>query len=98
MKDTYTKEEVIEHLMKERQRAVDIAYDSKKEHAEKYKNQTKVDKVREVYNDLDIKYLTKKQMDLYYQQAIGRLDSLNRTPDDKKELKALADKLMNREF
>lgn len=64
----------------------------------KYENQSKIEKVKEVYDDLNIKFLTKKQMDLYYQQALSRLDAVNKTPDTKKELNALADKLMIREF
>lgn len=38
MKNTYTFEEVINLLVAERQRAVDICYESKEKHDEDYKN------------------------------------------------------------
>jgi len=64
----------------------------------KCKGQEKIDTVKDIYNQLNIKYLTQKQMDLYYQHALSRLDAINQTSEDKLQLKSLADKLMRREF
>lgn len=60
--------------------------------------ESKITAVKELYTKLNIKEATETEMEFYYKEAIKNLDAIKVKPENKVELKALADKLMTREF
>lgn len=57
---------------------------------------TKIDKVKEIYNILNIEPETTSAMQLFYNQALRNVEQLTISNDSKKLLIDFADKLMNR--
>lgn len=57
----------------------------------------KVKKVMEIFADLDIKAETEKEINLYYEKAIGQLNELDLVPEKYKILFDFASKLKSRE-
>ena len=58
---------------------------------------SKIEKVKTIFNDLNIKKLAVDEMNLFYNTAISHLDSIN-APNNKKEVfESFAKSLMNRE-
>ncbi|WP_258103184.1 polyprenyl synthetase family protein [Marinoscillum sp. MHG1-6] len=57
----------------------------------------KVDAVRSIYDQLDIKGQTTEKMNQYFDQAFRILDGLDAEPDGKSQLKTFASSLINRE-
>jgi geranylgeranyl diphosphate synthase type II len=60
--------------------------------------ETKIEAVKEIYHKLDIKAETEKEMNRFYDLALKSLTAINVKADRKSELKALAEKLMVREY
>jgi geranylgeranyl diphosphate synthase type II len=60
--------------------------------------ESKIAAVKELYTKLNIKEATEKEMEFYYKEAIKNLNAIKVKAENKAELKALADKLMTREF
>ncbi len=58
----------------------------------------KIDAVLEIYNQLDIKNLTEKTKEEYWQNSLQALKSVNAHPDRKLLLERFATALMNRDF
>jgi len=60
-------------------------------------NEQKVQAVQNLFKELDVHQAAKGLMQEYYEKAIESLNKISVDPDNKKELIALADFLMNRE-
>lgn len=54
--------------------------------------------VKEIYSTLNVKELAEKEMNLFYEAALGDLDKINVEESHKKYLKEFADQLMVREY
>lgn len=61
------------------------------------KEEAKVEKVKEIFDELKIKELAINEMDLFYNTAISHLDSINAPQEKKAVFEAFAKSLMNRE-
>lgn len=61
------------------------------------KNEAKVEKIKSIFNQLNIKQLAEKEMDLFYNTALANLDSINAPIDKKQVFEKFAVSLMQRE-
>ena len=61
------------------------------------KPEQKVEKVKAIFNDLNIKQLAIDEMNLYYNTAISHLDSIDAPIEKKQVFESFAKSLMNRE-
>jgi geranylgeranyl diphosphate synthase type II len=60
-------------------------------------NDIKVNTVKEIFNQLDIKRLTEEKMDAYFQAALKNLDQIDLSTNKKEALKKIAEILMSRD-
>ena len=61
------------------------------------KNEAKVEKIKELFNQLNIRQLAESEMNLFYNTAISHLDSIDAPIDKKQVFENFAKSLMNRE-
>ena len=61
-------------------------------------NLKKVKGVKKIYEELNIREITEKEMNKYYEKAIIYLESISVDNSQKNELKKFAEKLMIREY
>lgn len=61
------------------------------------KNEAKVEKVKDLFNQLNIRKLAEDEMNLFYNTAISHLDSIDAAKEKKQVFEDFAKSLMNRE-
>jgi geranylgeranyl diphosphate synthase, type II len=82
-------------------KAFELANDSQKSELtsllEAEKNQEKIEKVRAIFDTLEVKQEARKKMDFYYEQAMSSLQQINVAEETKQTLLELAAYLLHRE-
>lgn len=61
------------------------------------KNEAKVEKIKAIFNQLNIKKLAEDEMNLFYNTALSHLDSIEAPKEKKQVFESFAKSLMNRE-
>jgi geranylgeranyl diphosphate synthase type II len=84
-------------------KALELASDEDLKKLRKYFNsftedqESKVEKVKEIYDRLDVKDYTLEAMEIYHRKALGYIDGIQISHDRKKEMMLFAEKIMQRD-